>query len=31
MYNAPHTPLQAPDEAVQPYLDAGLSPGVAIT
>ena len=31
MYNAPHSPLQAPDEAVQPYLDAGLSPGVAIT
>ena len=29
-YNAPHSPLQAPDEAVQPYLDAGLSPGVAI-
>lgn len=23
MYNAPHSPLQAPDEAVQPYLDAG--------
>ena len=31
MYNAPHSPLQAPDAAVQPYLDAGLSPGVAIT
>ena len=31
MYNAPHTPLQAPDETVQPYLDAGMSPGVAIT
>lgn len=31
MYNAPHSPLQAPDELVQPYLDAGLSPGVAIT
>ncbi|MEE3234840.1 MAG: sulfatase-like hydrolase/transferase [Candidatus Latescibacterota bacterium] len=31
MYNAPHTPLQAPDDAIQPYLDAGLSPGVAIT
>ncbi|NJN81190.1 MAG: sulfatase-like hydrolase/transferase [Caldilineaceae bacterium] len=31
MYNAPHSPLQAPDEAVQPYLDMGLRPGVAIT
>lgn len=31
MYNAPHSPLQAPDELVQPYLDAGLSPGVVIT
>ena len=31
MYNAPHSPLQAPDDVVQPYLDAGLSPGVAIT
>ena len=31
MYNAPHSPLQAPDETVQPYLDAGMSPGVAIT
>lgn len=31
MYNAPHSPLQAPDEVVQPYLDAGMSPGVAIT
>ena len=30
MYNAPHSPLQAPEEAVQPYLDAGMSPGVAI-
>ena len=30
MYNAPHTPLQAPDEAVH-YLDAGMSLGVAIT
>ena len=31
MYNAPHSPLQAPEHLVQPYLDAGLSPGVAIT
>lgn len=31
MYNAPHSPLQAPQEAVQPYLEMGLSPGVAIT
>lgn len=31
MYNAPHSPLQAPQELVQPYLDAGLSPGVAMT
>ncbi|MCB0110236.1 MAG: sulfatase-like hydrolase/transferase, partial [Caldilineaceae bacterium] len=31
MYNAPHSPLQAPDTLVQPYLDAGLSPGVAMT
>ncbi len=30
-YNAPHSPLQAPPDKVQPYLDAGLSPGVAIT
>jgi arylsulfatase A-like enzyme len=30
-YNAPHSPLQAPDGTVQPYLDAGLSPGVGIT
>ena len=29
-FNAPHTPLQAPDELVQPYLDAGLSHGVAL-
>ena len=29
-FNAPHTPLQAPDELVQPYLDAGLSRGVAL-
>lgn len=29
-FNAPHTPLQAPDELVQPYLDAGLSQGVAL-
>lgn len=31
MYNAPHSPLQAPADVVQPYLDAGLSPGVAMT
>ena len=31
MYNAPHSPLQAPDDVVQPYLEMGLSPGVAIT
>ena len=30
MYNAPHSPLQAPEEAVQSYLDAGMSPSVAI-
>ena len=31
MYNAPHSPLHAPDEVVQPYVDAGMNPGVAIT
>ena len=31
MYNAPHSPLQAPNQVVQTYLEAGLSPGVAIT
>ena len=31
MYNAPHTPLQAPDTDIKPYLDSGLSPGLAIT
>ena len=31
MYNAPHSPLQAPDKVVQPYIAAGMSPGVAIT
>ena len=31
MYNAPHTPLQAPEDVVQPYLDVGLNPGVSIT
>lgn len=31
MYSAPHSPMQAPDEIVQPYLDAGLSPVVALT
>ena len=29
-FNAPHTPLQAPEELVRPYLDAGLSRGVAL-
>ncbi|MDE2902356.1 MAG: sulfatase-like hydrolase/transferase [Chloroflexota bacterium] len=29
-FNAPHTPLQAPQELVQPYLDAGLAHGVAL-
>ena len=31
MYNAPHSPLQAPEQVVQPYLDMGLKRGVAIT
>lgn len=31
MYNAPHSPLQAPDDVVQAYLGMGLSPGVAMT
>jgi arylsulfatase A len=30
MYNAPHSPLQAPEDVVQPYLDAGLSRSVAL-
>ena len=30
-YNAPHSPLQAPDDVARPYLEAGLSPGVGIT
>ncbi len=30
-YNAPHSPLQAPADVVQPYLDMGLNPAVAIT
>ena len=30
MYNAPHSPLQAPQAVVQPYLEAGLSLGVAL-
>ena len=30
-YNAPHSPLQAPEDVVQPYLDMGLTPAVAIT
>ncbi len=29
-YNAPHFPMQAPEELVQPYLDAGFGRGVAI-
>ena len=31
MYNAPHSPLQAPNDVVQTYLEAGLTPGLAIT
>jgi arylsulfatase A-like enzyme len=31
MYNAPHSPLQAPEDRVQPYVEAGLNPGVGIT
>lgn len=31
MYNAPHSPLQAPTEIVQPYLEAGLIESVAMT
>ncbi len=30
-YNAPHSPLQAPDDVARSYLEAGLSPGVGIT
>jgi len=30
-YNAPHSPLQAPAERSQPYIESGLSPGVGIT
>jgi arylsulfatase A-like enzyme len=30
-YNAPHFPMQAPDELVQPYVDAGETPGTALT
>jgi arylsulfatase A len=30
MYNAPHSPLQAPEDVVQPYLEAGLSRSVAL-
>ena len=29
MYNAPHSPMQAPDDVVAPYLEAGLGQGVA--
>ena len=31
MYNAPHSPLQAPPALIQPYLEAGLPPAVAVT
>jgi arylsulfatase A-like enzyme len=31
MYNAPHSPLQAPQNLVQPYYDLGLRPAVATT
>ena len=31
MYNAPHSPLQAPEDLVQSYEAMGLSRGVAIT
>ncbi len=30
-YNAPHFPMQAPEDLVQPYLDAGETPGAAVT
>jgi arylsulfatase A len=31
MYNAPHSPLQAPEEIIKRYYDLGLRPSVAIT
>ncbi len=31
MYNAPHSPLQAPEDLVEPYLAAGLNPAVTLT
>lgn len=31
MYNAPHSPLQAPQEFIQRYADLGLHPAVAMT
>ncbi len=31
MYNAPHSPLQAPEDITQSYQDMGLSRGVALT
>ena len=31
MYNAPHSPLQAPEDLVQSYQAMGLSRGVALT
>lgn len=31
MYNAPHSPLQAPDRLVRRYQERGLSPAVATT
>jgi arylsulfatase A-like enzyme len=30
-YNAPHSPLQAPDKISKPYLESGLVPGTGIT
>ena len=30
-YNAPHSPLQAPDRVVEPYLERGIARGAAIT
>lgn len=30
-FNAPHSPLQAPDDVVEPYLEMGLNRGVALT
>ena len=30
-YNAPHSPLQAPENRSRPYIESGLSPGAGIT